>query len=372
MKIMFQIDTDRLTEIFLETIKIDSLSGNEKPLANYIRNFLSPYKNIEVIEDSSNKHSNSSTGNLIIKVGNGGNFVMLSHMDTARPTKGLKPVVFDDKITSDGNTVLGVDNRVGVSVLLYTLEKHLLNGSTKNFTIAFTTCEETTLLGSKHIELDEKIKKGFVFDSAFRPGSFINIACGAKSFKVTITGKASHSGISPENGINSIKIASEAISCINTGRIDDETTINIGKIEGGNAVNVVPERTFVEGEVRSFDLNKIKTEMEKIKNSFEKSANNFGGSILFESIWDFHPYKLNELSDVYKTVVDVLSKTGLQPHAKTSLGGSDANSLNGNGIPSINLGIGAQNPHSNDEFILIEDLIKSAEIAHNFVEMEGK
>ncbi|MBZ0199881.1 MAG: M20/M25/M40 family metallo-hydrolase [Ignavibacteriaceae bacterium] len=371
MKTKFQINAERLTEIFLETIKIDSLSGNEKPLANYICAFLSSYKDININEDNSYKYSNSNTGNLIIKVGNGGKVVMLSHMDTARPTKGVQPIVNTEKITSDGNTVLGVDNRVGVSVLLYTLEKHLSNGGGKNFTVAFTTCEETTLLGSKNIELDKKITKGFIFDSAFRPGSFINNACGAMSFEVEINGKASHSGISPEKGINSIKIASDAISNLQTGRIDDETTINFGKIVGGSAVNVVPEKTVIIGEVRSFDLDKIKTELEKIKKSFEKAANNFGGSIIFKSSWDFHPYQLNEFSDVYKTVVAVLTKAGLQPDAKISLGGSDANSLNGNGIPSVNLGIGAQNPHANDEFVLIEDLIKAAEIAHNLVEMEG-
>jgi len=369
---MLHIDTDRLIEIFLETIKIDALSGREKPLADYIRKFLSSCKNVEITEDKSNKFSNSNTGNIIIKSGSGGNFVMLSHMDTARSTEQLTPIVSENKITSSGNTILGVDNRVGVAVLLYTLEKQLSNGSAKDFTVAFTTCEETTLLGSKNLKLDKNIKTGFVFDSAFRPGNFINSACGAMSFKIKIIGKASHSGIAPEKGVNSIQIAAEALSKIRQGRIDEETTVNIGKIKGGSAVNVIPEITFIEGEVRSFEIKKIEKEIKKIKDIFDLTVNNSSGRVIFEADWDFSPYKFDETSQIYKTTVEVLSIAGLTPEAKVSLGGSDANSLNANGIPAVNLGIGAQNPHSNEELILIEDLVKTAEIAHHLLMKENK
>ena len=359
-----------LVNLFLEIAKIDALSGKEKSLAEYIKSFLKKY-NYSITEDVSHKFSNSDTGNLIIKVGNGGNFVLLSHMDTARPTINLKPKILADKILSSGDTVLGVDNRAGVTILLYMLEKIAKEKiPVKDFTIAFTTCEETTLNGSKYLGVNGKIKYGFVFDSAYRPGSFINKACGAIGFNIKISGRASHSGLAPEKGINSIEIAAKALSKIKQGRIDEETTLNFGKINGGSAVNVVPEFVLLEGEIRSLKERIVQELIKEIHEKFNSEVNAFGAKLEIEYDWDFKPYIIDDGSYIYKHIVKVINKVGLTPQPKTSLGGSDANSLNENGIQSINLGIGAQNPHSNDEFIFIEDLVKSAEIALELVKKE--
>jgi tripeptide aminopeptidase len=358
---------ESLVKLFLEVAKIDALSGKEKVLALYIRSFLKKY-NYCIIEDESNKFSKSDTGNLIIPIGDGGNFVLLSHMDTARPTLNLNPLVSEDRITSSGDTILGVDNRAGVSVLLYTLEKIARDKiPVKDFSVAFTTCEETTLFGSKYIGLNDNIKYGFVFDSGYRPGNFIHSACGALGFKIKVIGKASHSGISPEKGVNSVMIASRAISNLPLGRIDDETTMNIGTLKGGSAVNVIPEMTELEGEIRSFDTDKVEKYFKLSLDVFNKEAKRIGGKIEFESYWDFRPFTVSENSFVFRETIKALKNVGLNPTPKISLGGSDANSLNEKGIESINLGIGAQNPHSNDEFIFIEDLVKTAEIALELV-----
>ena len=116
------MNKQRLIDLFLEVAKINALSGNEKPLADYIKSFLNHY-GYHVVEDNSKAFTRSNTGNLICKIGAGGNFVLLSHMDTARPTENVKPVIHKDRITSSGDTVLGVDNRAGVAVLLFTLER---------------------------------------------------------------------------------------------------------------------------------------------------------------------------------------------------------------------------------------------------------
>ena len=142
---MLQNNSSRLIDMFLEIAKIDALSGNEKPVADFIKSFLSSY-HYNFKEDNAAIFTNSNTGNLICKIGNGGDFVLVSHMDTARPTENLKPIIKEDRIVSSGDTVLGVDNRAGVSVLLYTLEKIAKEKiHVKDFTVAFTTCEETTL-----------------------------------------------------------------------------------------------------------------------------------------------------------------------------------------------------------------------------------
>jgi len=357
----------RLIDIFIQVASINALSQNEKPVADFIRSFLADGQ-FSVIEDNSAVSSGSNTGNIICRMGNGGDFVLLSHMDTARPTVKMRPVFQNGKITSAGDTVLGVDNRLGIAVLLYTMERISKEKIvTKDFTVAFTTCEETTLKGSKNLQLGTQISRGFVFDSSFRPGSFINSACGSKGFKIRIIGRASHSGIAPESGINAIAIAAGALQKIKQGRIDEETTINFGKISGGSAVNVVPEEVILEGEVRSFKNNKVLELVNHIKEIFKGEAEKINGGLEFNAVWDFKPFTVNDGDPVFKEISKVLHNINLKPEPKISLGGSDANSLNELGIPSVNLGIGAQNPHSNDEFVLIEDMYKSAEIALELV-----
>lgn len=353
----------RLIELFLQAAKINAVSGNERPVAEFIKSFLKGY-GYNVREDDSASVSGSNTGNVICTVGTGGEFLVCSHMDTARPTEHVKPKILDDKIVSSGDTVLGVDNRAGISVLLYTLEKAAKEKiPLKDFTVVFTTSEETTMGGSKNLKVDKKIKRGFIFDSGYRPGHFIYSACGAMGFKISVKGKASHSGIAPEKGINSILAAARAISKLPLGRIDNETTMNIGLLQGGSAVNVIPEMTEMEGEVRSFDLKKVEDYIELVRSTFTTEAQSSGASADINCFWDFMPFTIPENAEVYKETVDVIGRAGLNPVPMISLGGSDANCLNANGIQAINLGIGAQNPHSNEEFIYLEDLEKTAEIA---------
>ncbi len=364
------MNPSRLVEIFLRVIRINALSGNEKPLADFINSFLSALGYKTEFDDSA-KFTNSNTDNLICKIGSGGDFVMTAHMDTARPTENVKPIIHDDRITSSGDTVLGVDNRLGVAVLLYTLEKIAKEKlPTKDFTVAFTTCEETTLFGSKYLGLNGNIKKGFVFDSGYRPGNFIYSACGAIGFNLKVIGRASHSGINPEKGINSLIVASKAISKLPLGRIDEETTMNIGTLKSGSAVNVIPELTELVGEVRSFNSEKAEQYFKLLIDTFEKEAEKLNAKVEYDHYWDFKPYTIEENSEVYKDIVRAITKVGLVPTPKVSLGGSDANSLNANGVQSVNIGIGAQNPHSNDEFVFIEDLIKSAEIALELIKKD--
>lgn len=359
---MEQVKRDRLIELFLELAKIEALSMQEAPVNQYIQTFLKQL-NLSVSEDDAGRSSGGNSGNLLVSVGNGGNFVVLSHMDTARSTKDLKPIVTSDKITSDGTTILGADNRAGIAAVLFNLENAITeNIPMKDFTIAFTIREELDVYGSQHLTLPSSIKSGFVFDSSLRPGQFIYSTYGAKGFTIKVKGKASHAGLHPEDGISAIKVASKAISKIELGRIDEETTANIGKVQAGTAINVIPEQADLEGEVRSLLIPKVDAKIKEIIETFISEAAKMGASVEFESHWDFKPYKVSKSSFTFQRVVEALENVGLEPDPIVSPGGSDANSLNEKGIISVNIGIGAQNPHANDEFILIEDLVKSAEI----------
>ncbi len=355
--------TQELTNLFLELIRINATSGNEKPVAEFIINFLkklglSPY------EDDSAPHTGCNTGNIVCKVNGGGNFVLIAHMDTARPTKDVKPIFHADRITSDGTTVLGVDDRLGMSAILFAVKTAIEKGiAIRPFTLAFTTCEETSLLGSVNLQLDKEIDTGFIFDSYLPTGTFVNESCGAVSLNIKVNGRASHSGIAPEKGVNAVQIAVEALSSFPFGRINPDTTANIGIMNGGTATNVVPEMVEMQGEIRSKNPAIVDEQAAKVKETFERVAKKYGGTVDCNIYWDFRPYTITEADKPYQRIVEVFKNLGLEPKASLSWGGSDANSLNAKGIKTINLGTGAQNPHANDEFVLLKDLENSARIA---------
>jgi tripeptide aminopeptidase len=353
----------RIIEIFKEVTVIPALSGKERPMADYIHNFVSRL-GLNSYEDNTFTRWDGDAGNILCPVAGGGDFIMTAHMDTPRPTTETKVIVDDEKITSDGTTALGVDNRAGVTILLYTLEKIVKeNILTRGFTVAFTTCEETTLDGSMNIPLRKEIDMAFVFDSSMRPGNFVCESCGAIAFKATFIGKASHSGIAPEKGINAIVAAAKAISNIPIGRVDGTTTVNVGMIHGGEAVNVVPAQATIDGEIRSMDLQLVEDLAKKIQNTFEIAASEVGAGLEFTARWDFTPYHIKNDDRVFQEISRAIEKAGLTPNPYVSWGGSDANSFNRRGIKAVNIGIGAQNPHANNEFIYLEDLQKSADIA---------
>jgi len=357
----------RLLEIFTTITKINGTSGKEKDVANYIMEFLSRL-GFPVYEDNAGKKINGNCGNLICKIGNGGDFILLSHMDTARPTSELEHNIEHNRISSKSDTILGADNRAGVSAILYNIE-HAINNKLplKEFTIAFTISEEDNLEGSKVLKLDNRIKRGFVIDSSLRPGKFIYSTYGAAGLDITIKGKAAHSGLHPENGISSIQVAARAIAKMKLGRIDSKTTANMGIIRGGSAVNVIPEKTQITGEIRGLTMDRVEEVAGLFENYFTESCEAAGAQLNFQSQWDFEPYTVALDSRVYQEILEVYDTLNLKPEPVVSAGGSDANSLNAKGIDAINIGIGAQNPHSNDEFILFEDFRKTADIIHELI-----
>jgi tripeptide aminopeptidase len=353
----------RLIEIFLEIARIEGVSGNERAVADYLRHALERL-GMQVREDDARLATGGNCGNLIARAGHGGDLALMAHMDTARSSGRSKAIVHADRITSDGTTVLGVDDRAGVAMLVRAAEQALVHGrGRRDFTMGFTVCEETSLEGGRSIRFDPAVAMAALFDSSQRPGSFICRSYGCRTLLVTVRGRASHSGIAPERGISAIAVAAKAIAALPLGRIDDETTANVGRIRGGSAINVVPEEAVVEAEVRSLQVARVDDVAAGFRARFEEEAARAGASVEVRSEWDFEPYAVDEGGELYRRVAGAIRAVGLEPVPRVSAGGSDANSLNARGLPAINLGIGAQNPHGNDEFILLEDLGKGAAIA---------
>lgn len=353
----------RLVEIFLELAKLDGRSGHEKPVADHLVRFLKGL-GLEASTDGTEAVTGSDTGNVIARWSGGGDLALLAHMDSARSTKDTGAVVSDDRIASDGKGQLGADDRAGIAAILYAVEKAVReNLPLKPFTVAFTVMEETSMAGGIHLKLGPAIKTGFIFDSSLDPGSFAVSSPGAAAYVAEVVGRASHSGIAPEKGVSAIAIAAKAIAAMSLGRLDEETTANVGTIQGGEATNVVPAFARVEGEARSMEVSKVEAQIERTRSLFEKCADAAGGSVKFDWRWEFKPYRLAESSRSFVMACEALSKAGLEPRPTPSHGGSDANHLNAGGLPSVNFGIGAKNPHSDKEFILREHLRQACDIA---------
>lgn len=355
----------RLIDTFLDVARVEGLSGRETAVADHVARRLAALGYEPELEPAP---AGGACGNLVCRVKGGGERVLSAHLDTARSTAGVVPQMHDDRITSDGTTVLGVDNRVGVALLL-----HLLEAVTRPdvcaepFTAVFMVREETDLAGSMNLRLDPAWREAFVLDSSLRPGHVIHSSYGAKSFQAIVHGRPAHAGIAPERGVDAIRCAAEAITAIPLGRIDETTTANVGLINGGVSVNTVPDRVELEGEVRAREESRIEALLDDARASFEMAVRRFGARLDFASRWDFRPFEVSVESETFKRARRAVEGAGVELVAAVSPGGSDANSLNARGLPALNFGIGAQNPHANDEFILLEDLAAAYEIAKGLV-----
>jgi tripeptide aminopeptidase len=362
-----------LLSLFLRLAPIDGVSHMERAIADEVMTTLRS-AGIDVIEDQSAPVVKGNTGNLLCFPpgfrADVSAIMLEAHLDTVQPTGSLKVIVKEDRICSDGSTILGADNRMGLSILVdLLLHTHETPGPKKNFFVALTVGEETGLYGAAALDFSKlNVSAAFVFDCSKRPGVFIRESVGLYDFTALFVGKAAHAGVAPEEGVSAIALAASAISKIQLGRLDQETTANIGKIFGGEASNVVPERVTVEGEVRSFSPDRIREVLRTIEQTFHASVDNTG-RLTFSSYSDFEPYIHKPDAVAVVELEDAMRRAGLTPKPIRYMGGSDANKYNAKGIPAVNIGIGAQKPHSVEEFFLLEDLFKSSEIAHELIKI---
>lgn len=357
---------ERLRRIFEDLTSIDATSGNEAPVAAYIKEFVERL-GLESDMDGAASLSKGNSGNVIIRIKGGGDHFLASHMDTPRSTKGLVRIFHEDRITSDGTTPLGVDDRGGLSSILYALEKAVAEDTIKPCTLLFTVCEETTLAGSTFFTPDPGIRYGFIFDSYMSPPAIVSETCGLLEFDFTFHGRSSHAGIAPEKGISAIQVACEAVTKFPYGKLGEKDTGNIGRISGGTATNVVCDSVKISGEIRSGNLEDGEKRFRKIVEDFEEVCKKHGATMEYRSAWDFTPYHIHPEDEPYRLFEKVVGAMDLKPVPMKSMGGSDANAMNKKGIKTINLGVGAQNPHGNDEFILYEDFTRAAAIAYGLM-----
>lgn len=366
------VSQERLVNRFLDLVRIYGPSKNERQVADYVKEVLSSL-GLTVEEDNTGEKIGGNCGNLFCKmpaqIANRNckrekpSFVLLAHLDTVEPSLGVEPVLQNGLIFSKGDTILCADNRAGVAVLLelatVLLTENVPHGELE---LLFTVAEEVGLLGAKNFDFSKSSANyGIVLDGDGPVGTITVKSPSAKTFTAVCIGKSAHAGVCPEKGVSAIQIASLAISKMRLGRIDPETTANIGVISGGIARNVVPEKVEIKGEARSHNIASLEKQLEEMSRALEESAAYFGGKVKIDVVPEFNCFNISPDHYLVQLLQETAKAIGLTSQTISSGGGSDANVCNENGIPTVNVSVGGENAHTKEERIAIEDLTKATE-----------
>ncbi|MFV9510757.1 M20/M25/M40 family metallo-hydrolase [Tepidibacillus sp. LV47] len=363
------VQQDRLVKEFIELVKVDSETGNERAIADLLKQKFFEL-GLQVVEDDSMQRTGHGAGNLVMTMEatsgkeNHPVIYFTSHMDTVTPGKSIHPSIQGDVIVSDGTTILGSDDKAGIAAMLEAIrvvnEQQIPHGKVQ---FLITVGEESGLKGSHHLQKELlEAEYGYALDSNGPVGDIIVAAPTQAKIHVIVKGKSAHAGVNPEDGISAIQVASHAISMMKLGRIDSETTANIGKFQGGTATNIVCDQVEIFAEARSLVDEKMLKQVEHMRKVFEDAAAKFLATVDFNYEIMYPAFRFQEDHPLVIKAIEAITEIGRTPRILASGGGSDANVINGYGIPTINLGIGYENIHTTKEKMPIRELVKTAEL----------
>lgn len=366
-----EINQQRLVDEFLELVKIDSASKDERLMADALIAKMRALGFV-VTEDDAGEKINGTAGNVIgILEGQKEAPALLfcAHMDRVHPGLGIKPQLKDGVLTSDGTTILAADDVAGIVAILEAIrviqEQKIPHGRLE---ILFTVAEEGGLFGAKSVDASQfQAKAGFFMDAGGPVGTIVTAAPAQKGLQVTIHGKAAHAGVAPEEGISAIVVAAHAITKMQLGRVDKETTSNIGVIQGGAATNIIPDKVQLKGEARSLDNHKLDIQVKHMVDVINSTCQGHGVSADIQVDHSYSAFGLKADDYAVKLAVAAAEAIDLQPQIESTGGGSDANIINGYGIPSVVLGMGYTNVHTTSEAISVEQLVAAAKYVRSII-----
>lgn len=369
---MIKINEDRLVEEFFELVQVDSETGNEKEIAEVLKRKFTEL-GVQVQEDDSMAKTGHGANNLVCtwkgNVESAETIYFTSHMDTVVPGQGIKPQIKDGYITSDGTTILGADDKAGLAAILETIkvykEQELPHGTVQ---FVITAGEEAGLIGSRALDSSLLTASfGYAIDSDGPVGDIVVAAPTRASVLAKVYGKTAHAGVAPEKGISAITVAAKAISKMPLGRIDDETTANIGRFAGGKQTNIVCDYVEILAEARSLEASKMEAQVQKMKQAFEQTAESMGARAEVEIKVEYPGYKQKAGDRVVEVARTAAKSIGRDSNLTRSGGGSDANVIAGFGIPTVNLSVGYEEIHTTNERIPVSELVKTAEMVASII-----
>ena len=353
---------ERLLQTLTDLIRIDSPTGEEDEIDREVTSRLEAM-GVQVYHDAFK--------NIIAKLPGEGEPVLLSaHMDTVEPGRGIRPVLDGDVLRSDGTTILGGDCKAGLTIVLEALTSVVESGDKhRPIEVAFTRAEEGGLVGVHNLEFQQlSAKTGVVFDGE---GAVNRVSVAAPSQNVVtanIRGVAAHAGVEPEKGLSAILIAADILTQLPLGRIDEETTANIGRIEGGLKRNIIPEEVFLDGEFRSRSNEKLEHYSGEFRRVFDEAGRRYPDAQINLDIRNtYQAYRVEASHPAVTMLGRALARIGLEPSLEATGGGSDANVFFENGIVALPVGIGVQSFHTTREIAVIPEVVQGAEMCEGLI-----
>ena len=369
------IRRERYVEHFMDLVRIDSHSRKEGAIMRRLRSDLEAL-GAAVEFDEAGAAVGGEVGNLITRLpgtrAGAPPLFLNAHVDTVVPGEGVKPQLDGDVIRSDGTTVLGGDDKSGVAVIVEVLralrEEGVPHGDLE---VVFTICEEVGLLGAKHLDYGRlRAREGISLDSD-GPEEIIAEAPAACRLEFRVHGLAAHAGVRPEAGISAIRIAGEAIARMRLGRLDAETTANIGVIEGGKATNIITDFVLVKGEARSHDERKLARQVAHMQRRFQHSARRhrverdgqvIAGRVEETVSRDYPRLRLTPDLRIVRLIAEAGRRLGREIGVRRTGGGLDANIFNDRGITVATFGTGQHEIHTLNEYLNVPESLRAAEL----------
>ena len=367
------VNQERLVQTFLELVRQNTPPRQEKAASEIGRRILDGLGFTCEYDDAGEKVG-GTVGNLIaFKKGtlpDAPPIFFSAHFDTVEPTPGLEPIIEGDVIRSGGDTILGADDKCGMAPILEAMrildEQSIPHGDIQ---LLLTICEEIGLVGAKHLDPSRiKARFGYVLDAGPPVGSLVYSAPTQDIFEVWIHGKPAHAGAQPEDGVSAVLVAARAVARMKLGRIDHETTANVGVIQGGTATNIIPAECYLRCEARSRNQAKLDRQRQHMIACFQEEAAAAGITLDVKNENAYQAYELGMDDPVLTVGMAASERIGLEPLLRVTGGGADANVFNANGVPTTVLGCGMQNIHRHDEFVYVSDMVKSTQLVVSIVE----
>jgi len=364
---------ERLHHSFERLCRIPSETGSERVIADWVIDELAEL-GIEVQEDDAAAAAGAQAGNLLARIpagapggpeGGAGALLLCAHLDTVPLTAPVEPVRRNGGWENAGEGILGADNKAAVAAMLELARIVSSAGRRPPVTLEllFTVAEETGLNGSKHFDLGRiQSSIGFAFDHASPLGEIIVASPTHVRIDAELRGRAAHAGLAPERGVNAIVAAAAAITAMPQGRLDAESTANIGLITGGTATNVVAERCRVSAELRAVEAEQLDRHLTAAIDALQDCADSAGCDLDLAVTRLFEGYRAGPEEPAVKLAARALERIGLQPSHRSSGGGSDVNNLRLGGLQAVNLANGTENAHEPTERVSFAALEANLEL----------
>src|SRR5919197_769458 len=378
------INQERLKNLLIELIKIDSLSCREYDIAMRLKREMEELGARVWIDDAGEKVG-GNVGNLIANFsGNASSarpLLLSAHMDTVVPGERIVPLLDGDILRTDGKTVLGGDDKSGVAIICEVLrvvkDNRLPCG---DIDVVFTICEEAGLVGAKCLDTSRlRARTGLVLDSD-SVGFLFTKAPAANRMEFQVHGLEAHAGVCPEKGISAIKVAADGIAQMKLGRIDHETTANIGVIEGGMAVNIVPNSVILKAEARSHSQEKLDQQTQHMRRCLEEAAARYelraDGKVFRARVEakierDYDRMNVSDQAPIVQLVHAAAKNLNIEIKTQATGGGCDANVFNQKGLEVANLSTGMRDIHTVNYWLDLKDLYLSAQMVLEIVRLNA-